>query len=67
MTDLPAPADDHQEAVPGLAERLALVDAQPLEERAAAYAGLHDDLRAVLEDQPRHDALPAAGPVPGRR
>jgi len=67
MTDLPAPADDRPEALPGLVARLALVDAQPLEERAAAYAGLHDDLRAVLEDQPRGAALPATGPVPGRR
>jgi len=67
MTDLPAPADDRPEALPGLVAWLALVDAQPLEERAAAYAGLHDDLRAVLEDQPRGAALPATGPVPGRR
>lgn len=67
MTDAPAPADDRQEAVPGLVARLALVDAQPLEERAAAYADLHDELRTVLEDQRPGDALPPSGPVAGRR
>jgi len=33
----------------GLASRLTLIDGQPLEERAAAYTELHDQLRARLE------------------
>lgn len=67
MTDAPAPAsDDRQEAVPDLGARLAGVDARPLEERAAAYAVLHDELRSVLEDEGRAVGGSAPGPVPGR-
>ena len=33
----------------GLVSRLAVIEEQPLEARAAAYAQLHDQLRARLE------------------
>ena len=51
MTDAPTPAGERPEAVAGLVPRLATIDDQPLEERAAAYAALHDELRAVLEGE----------------
>ena len=79
MTDAPTPAGERPEAVAGLVPRLALIDDQPLEHRAAAYAELHDELRAVLEGQGQqgqgeqgqgqqgHGAGPARPGLPGRR
>jgi hypothetical protein len=36
-------------AVDGLISRLAVIDQQPLDRRAVAFAQIHDELRAVLE------------------
>lgn len=36
--------------VDGLISRLAVIDDQPLESRAAAFTQIHDELRATLED-----------------
>jgi hypothetical protein len=37
----------------GLVDRLRLIEDQPLEQRAAAYASTHDELRRVLESGDR--------------
>ncbi|MGX1696751.1 hypothetical protein ACWIBQ_15340 [Microbacterium keratanolyticum] len=37
----------------GLWSRLSLIEGQPLEDRAAAYSALHDDLTKRLESVPR--------------
>lgn len=41
-----------------LISRLHLIEDQPLQTRAAAFAGIHDNLRAILEggDAPEHHA-----------
>lgn len=47
VTDEPLQeSDDLDEA---LVSRIALIEEQPLEERAAAFAAVHDELRSVLE------------------
>ena len=61
MTDAPTPAGERPEAVDGLVPRLATIDDQPLEHRAAAYAALHDELRSFLEGECQ------PGSLPGRR
>ena len=38
-----------QDATDGLVDRIHLIEDQPLESRADAYAALHDELRRVLE------------------
>lgn len=38
-----------EEAVAGLAPRLLVVESLPLDERAAAFAAVHDELRDALE------------------
>ncbi len=40
---------DRQESVDGLVDRIRLIEDQPLDSRAGAYAALHDELRRVLE------------------
>ncbi|MGK9146743.1 hypothetical protein KXS11_03840 [Plantibacter flavus] len=42
----------------GLVSRVRVIDEQPLEQRAAAYAGIVEELRATLEgsDSPRTSA-----------
>jgi len=70
MTDAPTPAGERPEAVDGLVPRLATIDDQPLEQRAAAYAALHDELRSVLEGQGQQvegSGPGRPGPLPGRR
>ena len=72
MTDAPTPAGERPEAVDGLVPRLATIDDQPLEQRAAAYAALHDELRSVLEGQGQGQQVEGSGPgrpgpLPGRR
>ena len=43
-------SDQDGHGVPdGLVDRIRLVEDQPLESRADAYAALHDELRRVLE------------------
>jgi hypothetical protein len=47
MTDeLPEDGSDLDEA---LVSRIALIEERPLEDRAAAFASVHDELRAMLE------------------
>jgi hypothetical protein len=48
-------AREHQqeEGADGLLDRLRLIEDQPLEQRAAAYASVHDELRRVLESGDR--------------
>jgi hypothetical protein len=46
------PADENQpgaDSADGLVDRIRLIEDQPLDSRADAYAGLHDELRRVLE------------------
>jgi hypothetical protein len=40
---------DRRGAPDGLVDRIRLVEDQPLDSRADAYAALHDELRRVLE------------------
>ena len=40
---------DPQETPDGLVDRIRLIEDQPLDSRAGAYAALHDELRRVLE------------------
>ena len=40
---------DRPDAADGLVDRIRLIEDQPLEARAGAYAALHDELRRVLE------------------
>ncbi|ROQ40646.1 hypothetical protein EDF46_0004 [Frondihabitans sp. PhB188] len=40
---------DANEATNDLISRLAVIDGQPLETRAVAFAHVHDELRAVLD------------------
>jgi hypothetical protein len=40
---------ERQESVDGLVDRIRLIEDQPLDSRAGAYAALHDELRRVLE------------------
>lgn len=42
-------ADERQEALAGWSDRVADIESQPLASRAAAFGGVHDELRAVLE------------------
>ncbi|MFT2816865.1 hypothetical protein [Leifsonia sp. A12D58] len=51
MTSTDASTDDQD----GVLSQLSVIEAQPLEDRAAAYAQLHDQLQATLEgsDVPR--------------
>ncbi|MBF4599188.1 hypothetical protein ITJ55_00015 [Frigoribacterium sp. VKM Ac-1396] len=42
-------ADEPQEARAGWSDRVAEIESLPLESRAAAFGGVHDELRAVLE------------------
>jgi hypothetical protein len=47
MSDEPLhESDDLDEA---LVSRIALIEERPLEDRAAAFGAVHDELRAVLE------------------
>jgi hypothetical protein len=48
----------HEEAVAGLASRLRSVEGLPLDQRAAAFAEVHDELRAALEEPGRADDRP---------
>lgn len=49
----------------GLWSRLRLIEGQPLEDRAAAYSALHDDLTKRLESVPRDTGSSApAAPSP---
>jgi hypothetical protein len=46
------PADEappEADAADGLVDRIRLIEDQPLDSRAGAYAALHDELRRVLE------------------
>jgi hypothetical protein len=45
MTDETNPGD----AVDGLVSRLSVIDQQPLDQRALAFAQVHDELRAALD------------------
>lgn len=45
----PQPAEQPPAAVDGLISRLAVIDQQPLDQRAAAFGIVHDELRSVLE------------------
>ncbi|RKR74455.1 hypothetical protein [Frondihabitans australicus] len=47
------------EAVDGLVSRLSVIDQQPLDQRALAFAQLHDELRAALDS-----SSSAAGSTP---
>jgi hypothetical protein len=49
MSDPSSPADD---AGYELISRLRIIEEQPLADRAAAYAGLHDELARRLESAP---------------
>jgi hypothetical protein len=40
---------EENEVVDGLISRLTVIDGQPLDQRAIAFAQLHDELRSVLE------------------
>jgi hypothetical protein len=40
---------EENEVVDGLISRLTVIDAQPLDQRAVAFAQIHDELRSVLE------------------
>jgi hypothetical protein len=40
---------DENEAFDGLISRLTVIDEQPLDQRAVAFAQIHDELRAVLD------------------
>ncbi|MFC0682085.1 hypothetical protein ACFFGH_29995 [Lysobacter korlensis] len=40
---------DRQGSTDGLLDRIRLIEDQPLDSRAGAYASLHDELRRVLE------------------
>lgn len=57
MSDRAAP-----DASPELIDRLRLIEEQPLEARAAAYAAVHDELARRLESAPtdRASTDPAA-------
>ncbi|WP_345377174.1 hypothetical protein [Frondihabitans cladoniiphilus] len=41
--------EETSSAVDGLISRLTVIDQQPLDQRAHAFAQVHDELRAVLE------------------
>jgi hypothetical protein len=47
--------DEQSQATDALVSQLAVIEAQPLEDRAASYAQLHDQLQARLDgtDLPR--------------
>jgi hypothetical protein len=40
---------EENEVVDGLISRLGVIDDQPLDQRAFAFAQIHDELRSVLE------------------
>jgi hypothetical protein len=40
---------EENEVVDGLISRLTVIDQQPLDGRAVAFAQIHDELRAVLD------------------
>ena len=40
---------EDNDTVDGLISRLTVIDQQPLDRRATAFAQLHDELRAVLD------------------
>ncbi|WP_204249200.1 hypothetical protein [Frondihabitans sp. PAMC 28766] len=42
-------AEDN-DTVDGLISRLNVIDGQPLDQRATAFAQIHDELRAALDD-----------------
>ena len=42
-------APDRRDAADGLVDRIRLIEDQPLDSRADAYAAVHDELRRVLE------------------
>lgn len=42
---------EENEVVDGLISRLTVIDQQPLEGRATAFAQIHDELRSVLDGQ----------------
>jgi hypothetical protein len=44
-----APAGDDRDVAEELVSRLELIEGQPLDERAASFALLHDELRTRLE------------------
>jgi hypothetical protein len=44
-----AAPDDDRDVAAELVSRLQVIEEQPLDERAAAFASLHDELRARLE------------------
>ena len=47
---------DRDDSDDALVARLEVIEEQPLAERAAAYAALHDDLARRLESGPRDGA-----------
>jgi len=51
----PAAPGDDEEARVGLADRLADIEARPLDARASAFAELHDELRRALETSDSED------------
>lgn len=51
----PSGASHDEDQADGLTSRLSLIEAQPLAERAAAYAALHDDLSRRLDNAPRSE------------
>ncbi|BDZ50205.1 hypothetical protein GCM10025867_24460 [Frondihabitans sucicola] len=55
---------EENEVVDGLISRLTVIDQQPLERRAVAFAQIHDELRAVLDGTGADGAGPG---VPSRR
>lgn len=55
---------DETEATDDLIPRLAVIDDQPLESRAVAFAQIHDELRAVLDGG--RPPLPGRSPSTGR-
>jgi hypothetical protein len=51
-------ATSHEEAPADLAPRLRSVEALPLDQRAAAFGALHDELRTALEGSDAADDEP---------
>jgi hypothetical protein len=54
MSDDGTTEDDFQNDSDALVTRLRVIEDQPLESRAAAFAQLHDELQATLEGGDSH-------------
>ena len=58
---------EENEVVDGLISRLTVIDQQPLERRADAFAQIHEELRAVLDGSGPASSTPGAGDLSRRR